>query len=87
MIKTQPQLDPIRLELAAGLYDSVVWQLEMYCEDAQHYCLTVEDVARLQAPASSTPRGIYEGDRADPPTTLPPDPGWSKVVRHSPIDV
>ncbi len=48
MIKPQPQLDPIRLELAAGLYDSVVWQLEVYCDDAQRYCLTVQDAARLQ---------------------------------------
>lgn len=51
MMKPQPQLDPIRLELAAGLYGSVVWQLEVYCDDAQRYCLTVEDAARLQGMA------------------------------------
>ncbi|EIV69087.1 Uncharacterised protein [Mycobacteroides abscessus subsp. abscessus] len=51
MVKLPPQLDPIRLELAAGLYDSAVWQLEVYCDDAQRYCLTVEDAARLQAMA------------------------------------
>lgn len=48
MIKPPPQLDPIRLELAAGLYDSVVWQLEVYCDDAQRYCLAIQDAARLQ---------------------------------------
>ncbi|OHU53463.1 hypothetical protein [Mycobacteroides chelonae] len=48
MIKAHPQLDPIRLELAAGLYDSVVWQFEVYCDDAQRYCLEVHDAARLQ---------------------------------------
>lgn len=48
MVKPQPQLDPIRLELAAGLYDSAVWQLEVYCDDAERYCLSVEDAARLQ---------------------------------------
>lgn len=48
MIKPPPQLDPIRLELAAGLYDSVVWQLEVYCDDAQRYCLVIQDAARLQ---------------------------------------
>lgn len=51
MVKPPPQLDPIRLELAAGLYDSVVWQLEVYCDDAQRYCLTVENAARLQSMA------------------------------------
>jgi hypothetical protein len=47
MVKSPPQLDPIRLELAAGLYDSVVWQLEVYCDDAQRYCLTVEDAGEV----------------------------------------
>ncbi|MUM17977.1 hypothetical protein FZI91_17810 [Mycobacterium sp. CBMA271] len=48
MMKPQPQLDPIRLELAAGLYDSAVWQFEVYCDDAQRYYLAVHDAARLQ---------------------------------------
>lgn len=51
MVKPQPQLDPIRLELAAGLYDSAVWQLEVYCDDAERYCLSVVDAARLQGMA------------------------------------
>lgn len=48
MLRPQPQLDPERLELAAGLYDTVVWQLEVYCDDAERYCLTPPEAARLQ---------------------------------------
>lgn len=33
MIKPQPQLDPPRLDLAAGLYDMAAWQLDAVLDD------------------------------------------------------
>ncbi|MEU9806010.1 hypothetical protein [Mycobacterium sp. NPDC050853] len=49
MNKPQPQLDPPRLELAAGLYDMAAWQLEVFLDDAAEYGISPRDAASVQA--------------------------------------
>lgn len=49
MNKPQPQLDPPRLELAAGLYDMAAWQLDAFLDDAVGYGISPRDAASLQA--------------------------------------
>lgn len=48
MNKPQPQLDPPRLELAAGLYDMAAWQLDAFLDDAGGYGISPQDAASLQ---------------------------------------
>ncbi|SHX33002.1 Uncharacterised protein [Mycobacteroides abscessus subsp. bolletii] len=48
MNKPQPQLDPPRLELAAGLYDMAAWQLDAFLDDAARYGISPQDAASLQ---------------------------------------
>lgn len=48
MNKPQPQLDPPRLELAAGLYDMAAWQLDAFLDDAARYGISLQDAASLQ---------------------------------------
>ncbi|MFA4083764.1 hypothetical protein [Mycobacteroides salmoniphilum] len=48
MSKPQPQLDPPRLELAAGLYDMASWQLDAFLDDAVGYGISPHDAAYLQ---------------------------------------
>ncbi len=49
MIRPQPQLDPARLELAAGLYDVAAWQLDVFLDDAAGYGISPQDAASMQA--------------------------------------
>lgn len=49
MTKPRPQLDPPRLELAAGLYDMAAWQLDVFLDDAAGYSISPQDAASLQA--------------------------------------
>ncbi|OHU23438.1 hypothetical protein BKG77_07175 [Mycobacteroides chelonae] len=49
MSKPQPQLDPSRLELAAGLYDMAAWQLDVFIDDAAGYGISPEDAASVQS--------------------------------------
>ncbi|RIR11302.1 hypothetical protein D2E27_17170 [Mycobacteroides abscessus] len=49
MSKPQPQLDPPRLELAAGLYDMAAWQLDVFLDDVAGYDISPRDGASLQA--------------------------------------
>lgn len=48
MNRPQPQLDPPRLELAAGLYDMAAWQLDAFLNDAGGYGISPQDAASLQ---------------------------------------
>ncbi|AMT70482.1 hypothetical protein [Mycobacteroides immunogenum] len=48
MNRPQPQLDPPRLELAAGLYDMSAWQLDVFLDDAVGYGISPQDAASLQ---------------------------------------
>ncbi|CPR79255.1 hypothetical protein PP568_13095 [Mycobacteroides abscessus] len=48
MNRPQPQLDPPRLELAAGLYDMAAWQLDTFLDDAVGYGISPQDAASLQ---------------------------------------
>ncbi|SKF67718.1 Uncharacterised protein [Mycobacteroides abscessus subsp. bolletii] len=48
MNKPQPQLDPPRLELAAGLYDMAAWQLDAFLDDTGGYGISPQDAASLQ---------------------------------------
>ncbi|MBN7553065.1 hypothetical protein [Mycobacteroides abscessus] len=48
MNRPQPQLDPPRLELAAGLYDMAAWQLDTFLDDAGGYGISPQDAASLQ---------------------------------------
>lgn len=49
MGKSQPQLDPPRLDLAAGLYEMAAWQLDVFLDDAAGYGISPQDAASLQA--------------------------------------
>ncbi|RIT32700.1 hypothetical protein D2E76_23095 [Mycobacteroides abscessus] len=49
MKRAQPQLDPPRLELAAGLYEMAAWQLDVFLDDAAGYSISPQDAASLQA--------------------------------------
>ena len=48
MNRPQPQLDPPRLALAAGLYDMSAWQLDVFLDDAVGYGISPQDAASLQ---------------------------------------